>query len=186
MTQEVIALRDIEPGEEIAHSCKYCAHGAAGKILALISVDVPIGKLYDDRREELRKWGFDCKCPLCSGPKQKLQQSDRARERVVEIGGQLQKERIPKEEIRDLVDEFEYLMVNEGLWLQLPAYYEFAARAFMKINEIDEAWRYARKSGEEWLRYGGADHAGRDQMRRLGMDLENWVNLDLGNRQAWE
>lgn len=67
MAQEVVAIRDIEPGEEITHSY------------------APLGNPREYRREAIKAWGFNCTCSLCTAPEAEIKRSDARRYRLHDI-----------------------------------------------------------------------------------------------------
>ncbi|KAI1370211.1 SET domain-containing protein [Hypoxylon crocopeplum] len=152
---EVIAMRDIEAGEEITQSY------------------VPLGLSYEDRKEDLKTWGFTCKCSLCTASKGKRTLSDRHRERLQEIyhglnEGAIGKANLTADMVENLTDKMEALVREEKLEAQLLVYYGVVARAYMRVGELAAARKYVDLCEELWVRYAGEEQdylAGMHQLR---------------------
>ena len=117
----------------------------------------------EERRSRLRRWGFECQCSLCAGPKEALEASDRRRSEIAdlkeEVVSVLQKGRfyraikITKDIIR--------LMETEGLTPLLSTQYDTIGRIYWAINDKVNAEVYARKRVDMLVKFGFAE-AGRE------------------------
>lgn len=63
----IVALKDIEPGEEITITY------------------VPMGQTREERRAGLLKWGFNCNCSLCTASKAEVAASDYRRKKIKQL-----------------------------------------------------------------------------------------------------
>ncbi|OTA98384.1 hypothetical protein M426DRAFT_34383, partial [Hypoxylon sp. CI-4A] len=159
LTVEVIAMRDIEAGEEITQSY------------------VPLGLSYEERQEDLENWGFTCTCSLCSASKSKRDSSDQHRERLQVIYHELNegatgKTNITAAAIDELKSEMESLVQEEQLEAQLLVHYGAVARAYMRAGELASARRYVRFCEELWMRYAGEEDDYLEGMRQLRHELK--------------
>jgi len=172
MAQEVIALRDIEAGEEISHSCKCCPALASDRQADLRPKDTSLGLTYMLRRRALEGWGFDCTCELCTADPKDIEQSDSRRHRLAQIHEELEQYSLGETYVDDRVEELTYLIEKESMWPLFTEYYTVAARAYLGVRRPDKARRYARIADEAWHAYGGENHDGVDDMRQLWRDIE--------------
>ncbi|KAI1409834.1 SET domain-containing protein [Hypoxylon sp. FL1857] len=155
LTVEVIAMRDIEIGEEITQSY------------------VPLGLSYEDRKEDLKNWGFSCSCSLCTSTKSDRAASDKHRARLQHIYHELNegatgKAELTADTIYGLVDEMESLVREEKLEAQLLVHYGAVARAYMRIGQLEAARKYVELCEDLWVRYAGEEEdylAGMHQLR---------------------
>ncbi|KAB5572149.1 hypothetical protein GE09DRAFT_1282611 [Coniochaeta sp. 2T2.1] len=154
LAMEVVAFRDIEPGEEITHSY------------------TPLGLTQTERQDVLKEWGFTCQCPLCSSSRRAIQQSDRRRNRIRTIRARLESaddgggggSLTGDEEVDGLAAELLRLVAEEGLEPQLVV-------AYMEVWNFEKAREYARMCEEAWVRYGGVEHDNVEGVRLLWRDL---------------
>ncbi|XXH02240.1 hypothetical protein Hte_008608 [Hypoxylon texense] len=152
---EVIAMRDIEVGEEITQSY------------------VPLGLSYKDRKQGLKNWNFTCTCSLCASSKSQRAASDKRRERLLDIYHELNdgatgKANITESTVRELAQEMESLIHEEKLEAQQLVYYGVVARAYMRVGELVGARKYVELCEDLWVRYAGDDLdylAGMHQLR---------------------
>ncbi|KAK4222082.1 hypothetical protein QBC38DRAFT_427935 [Podospora fimiseda] len=156
LATEVISLRTIQPGEEIAHSY------------------VPLGYVHKERKAVLRQWGFQCRCALCSAPPAERQLADSRRERILDIHQILSKASdLPStRRVDELVKEAITLIELEELEPQFVEYYAQFAKAYLMINELKKAREYVKTADEMWLFYGGEEHENLEGMRELWGMLE--------------
>ncbi|KAJ9138250.1 SET domain-containing protein [Coniochaeta hoffmannii] len=156
LAMEVVAIRDIEPGEEITHS-----------------YDI-LGRNYKDRQEALKGgWGFTCRCPLCSSSRKTIQQSDWRRDRIREIRRILEtQDDLTGDLVDKLASEMLRVISEEQLEVQLVLYYEIIARAYMVVFDLGKARAYAKMAEDAWIRYGGLDHDNVEGMQQLWRDLD--------------
>ncbi|KAI1138320.1 SET domain-containing protein [Hypoxylon sp. FL0543] len=126
----VVALKDIEPGEEI--SITY----------------VPMGKTREERRAGLSKWGFNCTCSLCTGSKAEIAASDYRREKIKELRQEVMKavEAWDGTKAVKLTHEILELMRAEDLAPLYASQYEIMARLYWKARDTNTATKYAQKS----------------------------------------
>ncbi|OTA96847.1 hypothetical protein M434DRAFT_49351, partial [Hypoxylon sp. CO27-5] len=144
LTVEVIAMRDIETGEEITQSY------------------VPLGLSYEDRKEDLKNWGFSCACSLCTASKSERSASDKRRARLQHIYHELNegatgKAELTADTIYGLADEMESLVREEKLEAQLLVHYGAVARAYMRAGKLEEARKYVELCEDLWVRYAGEE-----------------------------
>ncbi|TLS30812.1 hypothetical protein PpBr36_03896 [Pyricularia pennisetigena] len=168
MAQEVVALRDIEQGEELTHSCKE-SPPLHKQVTALTTTqDVTLGGSRSQRREELEAWGFECRCALCSAPPQEVEVSDKRREKLNDLGIKLRlaKDLRPKSVAR-LVDEMGALIEQEQLYPQAVVYYTLAARAFLAAGDRARARDFVRLAEEAWVLFQGEQHENAEGIQQL-------------------
>ncbi|CAK7234580.1 hypothetical protein SBRCBS47491_008995 [Sporothrix bragantina] len=159
MTHEVVAFREISIGEEFTHSY------------------LPLGLPLKDRQESIRRWGFTCHCSLCMAPKKVAFSSDIRRTRLVEIYTTLEDEAyeglLTRDKIEALVSEMMLLINGEDLVPQLCEYYAMIARAYLSIEEFEDARYYAQQSEEYWIRYGTEEHDNIEGVRALWKQIDD-------------
>ncbi|KAK3305864.1 uncharacterized protein B0T15DRAFT_533659 [Chaetomium strumarium] len=155
MAMEVVALRDIRPGEEIAHSY------------------APLGYTYAERKAVLQAWGFRCTCALCSAPREERELSDSRRERILEIHQTLgQASGLRDRRVDELVLEATRLVELEELHPQLVEYYQQFAKAYLMTGNLRRAREFIAEADKMWQLYGGEEHENVDGMRELWRILE--------------
>ncbi|KAI1803969.1 SET domain-containing protein [Daldinia bambusicola] len=172
LTVEVIAMRDIEPGDEIVQSY------------------VPLGLSYEERNEGLKNWGFACTCSLCASSKKQRAASDKNRARLHDIYHELNdsaagKSNLTTNVIEEFVAELESLVATEKLEAQLLVHYSVVARAYMRLGELDLAKRYVELCENLWIQYAGEEEdyiAGMHQLRHEFNEREKKATID-GRRQ---
>ncbi|KAI2601831.1 SET domain-containing protein [Hypoxylon sp. NC1633] len=155
---EVIAIRDIEEGEEITQSY------------------VPLGLSYEDRREDLQNWNFVCTCPLCAASGAQRARSNERRERLQQIYFELHegvsgKIDLAADAVDELTGEMESLVAEEKLETQLLVYYGLVARAYMRAGQLAGARRYVDLCEDLWIRYAGGEEDYLAGMRQLRHEL---------------
>ncbi|KAH6847241.1 hypothetical protein B0I37DRAFT_341273 [Chaetomium sp. MPI-CAGE-AT-0009] len=161
IAMEVVALREIQPGQEVAHSY------------------APLGYTYEQRKAILQAWGFQCRCALCSGSLEVRNASDRRRERLLEIHQTLsQAERLGGKRVGQLVAEAMGLIEQEELRPQLVEYYQQFAKAYLMVNDLRRARAFVTETDKMWTLYGGEQHENIDGMREL------WQTLEEAERDA--
>ncbi|KAK4250070.1 hypothetical protein C7999DRAFT_38993 [Corynascus novoguineensis] len=155
MAMEVVALRDIRPGEEIVHSY------------------APLGYTYEERKAVLQAWGFQCRCALCSASIEERNLSDRRRERLLEIHHILgQADLLGSKRVGALIIEAMGLIDQEELHPQLVEYYQQFAKAYMALSDLKRARAFVTETDKMWSLYGGEEHENLDGMRDLWRALE--------------
>ncbi|KAI2615974.1 hypothetical protein GGR54DRAFT_610661 [Hypoxylon sp. NC1633] len=126
----IVALKDIEAGEEI--SITY----------------VPMGKTREERQAALQKWGFNCTCALCTASKAEIAASDYRREKIKAM----RQEVLEAVEAWDgtkavrLTHEVLELMRAEDLAPLYASQYEIMARLYWKARDTKTGTRYAQMS----------------------------------------
>ncbi|KAI0827489.1 SET domain-containing protein [Hypoxylon sp. FL0890] len=126
----IVALKDIEPGEEI--SITY----------------VPMGKTREERRAGLLKWGFNCTCSLCTGSKAEVAASDYRREKIKELRQEVMKavEAWDGTKAVKLTHEVLELMRAEELAPLYASQFEIMARLYWKAKDTKTGTKYAKMS----------------------------------------
>ncbi|GAB1317486.1 SET domain-containing protein 5 [Madurella fahalii] len=155
MAMEVVALRDIPAGEEIAHSY------------------APLGYTFEERKAVLQAWGFRCRCALCSAAPAERHLSDSRRERLLELHRTLgQASGLSNQRVDELVLEATMIIQQENLEPQLVEYYQQFARAYMMTNNLKRAREMVTLADQLWLLYGGEEHENVEGLRELWNALE--------------
>ncbi|KAF9876117.1 A/G-specific adenine glycosylase [Colletotrichum karsti] len=114
---EVVAYRDILPGEELSISYS------------------PLNMDYKDRQQTLAEWGFKCNCSLCSSP-DAVAASDANRERIQQIVSMLNQPVFQNPGLmKQLGEEMEGIIEKEKLRAQLGDFYDMFARAYVRMGE---------------------------------------------------
>lgn len=142
--------------------------------LSLLSTtDAPLGRPYEERKMILKQWGFACSCALCSLPADERAYSDDRRNRIWEVYMDLANSAslLGRKVVDERVDELMYLVEREDLWPQLVEYYQVVARAYAALGDLDDARDYAERAEATWIEYGGVDHDGVEDIRRLWGEL---------------
>ncbi|KAB5585560.1 hypothetical protein GE09DRAFT_1071108 [Coniochaeta sp. 2T2.1] len=142
LSMSAVALRDIEPGEEVTISY------------------AEFGTTYGQRQHALlHTWGFRCTCELCTSSSEVLVTSDKRRGRIGEI----------REEIVELVRERRFgraiemseemieLVLREELVAHLGEHYEVLTRLYYAVRDREGTERYARLAIGELEKYGGEE-----------------------------
>ncbi|KAL1865942.1 hypothetical protein VTK73DRAFT_4948 [Phialemonium thermophilum] len=172
LTMEIVAMRDINRGEEITFSY------------------APLGLVYEARKSTLREWGFDCKCPLCSSSRRDLAASDRRRLRVDDLHDALLRgSSLTGRQIEALAEELVRLVEEEAMWPKLAVYYEVIARAYLdaaaalaekdpgdggrrRRELLEAAERHVELCEGTWKQYaGGFEHENVEGVAKLWKDL---------------
>ncbi|KAI1806354.1 SET domain-containing protein [Daldinia bambusicola] len=126
----VVALKDIDPGEEITITY------------------VPLGNTKDERREALQKWGFECTCSLCTASKTEVAASDYRRAKIKALRREVMKavEAWDGSKAVKLTHEILELMKSEDLAPLYSSQYEIMARLYWKAKDKKTATKYAQMS----------------------------------------
>ncbi|KAK1992041.1 hypothetical protein LX36DRAFT_645412 [Colletotrichum falcatum] len=137
---EVVAYKDILPGEELSISYSM------------------LNMLYKDRKRSLREWGFDCACALCSSPTA-VAASDARRARLQAVLAALEGPEASSSPpaVAELADELGRLAAREGLEAQAGEFYGTVARAYARAGEAGAARRYAAAAADRLERFAGYD-----------------------------
>ncbi|KAI1137549.1 SET domain-containing protein [Hypoxylon sp. FL0543] len=183
---EVIAMRDIEIGEEITQSCKTPLMPTDfSEPNNTATPDVPLGLSYEDRKEDLKSWGFNCTCSLCTASKSERAASDKRRARLQHIYHELNEAAVGRAEltadtIYGLAHEMESLVREEKLEAQLLVHYGAVARAYMRVGKLDAARKYVEMCEDLWMRYAGEEEdylVGMHQLRHELTEREKKANV---------
>ncbi|KAM7206065.1 hypothetical protein V8F20_002847 [Naviculisporaceae sp. PSN 640] len=135
LAMEVVALRDIHPGEEIAHSY----------------LDPSIELTSYERRNRLSSgWDFTCQCSLCSSGKAKLQASNRRRREISRTKESLNNVKGDPGKILEHAQTLLKLYNEEGMILPKAYYHALAAHACMYLGNNRQALRYSREAKLLW------------------------------------
>ncbi|KAI1418777.1 hypothetical protein F5Y12DRAFT_789601 [Xylaria sp. FL1777] len=143
---KVVAFRDIEMGEEITISY------------------IPMNYVKEKRQRDLRRWGFECKCSLCTASKTEIAASDYRREKIAS----LQEDIIRAIGALDgttavrAVYEILALVEAEDIPSMVAAQYEILARLFWKAGDTETAIRYAQQSLDTLMDLGYIDYRADD------------------------
>ncbi|KAK4192385.1 hypothetical protein QBC35DRAFT_459557 [Podospora australis] len=126
----VAAAKDIKQGEEITISY------------------ITLGKPSEERKKNLKQWGFECSCDLCTASPAEVQASDNRRKKIEELrdyairafqaGKPYQALRLTRQVIN--------LLASEELFPMYSEQYENMARIFWVLNDMKNAEKYARMS----------------------------------------
>ncbi|KAL2158713.1 hypothetical protein VTH06DRAFT_4195 [Thermothelomyces fergusii] len=158
LTMEVVAFRDIEPGEEISMSY------------------VPLEMHMGERREYLKNnWEFDCACSLCRSPQEDIDNTTKWRDKVRSLRETVKNARSEGFQENAIAMAEEWLMVSE--WDKTPPlmaeYHHTLADLYFLKGDMANATMYARMAMDEWLRLGSVDDEQLEQSRLFLRRLEN-------------
>ncbi|KAK4198989.1 hypothetical protein QBC40DRAFT_330059 [Triangularia verruculosa] len=132
---EVVAYKDISPGEELSISY------------------APLNILSTDRSELLKWWGFTCTCALCQNPTA-IKKSDKQRNRIQAL---LEEFDTPSKLTEPKIAEIEELVREEGMEGQMGDLYNIIGNVYAQRGEMKKAKEYGKK-GVVWLSwYAGGD-----------------------------
>jgi hypothetical protein len=136
----VIALRDIQPGEEI-----------------LISyLDSSLEKPYAERQKRLsEQWKFNCTCPVCSGGK--IIESDKRMKEITKAKERLSKSYGRADKIIKYAKELVELYRDEEMWVPLPQWYEVVAYTSNHLGNDAEMREFAELAKKHWTILLGKD-----------------------------
>ncbi|KAI1171980.1 hypothetical protein F4777DRAFT_24389 [Nemania sp. FL0916] len=127
---KVVAFRNIEVGEEISISY------------------IPLNHPREKRQRDLRRWGFECKCSLCSASKTEIAASDYRREKIASLQEDVMKAISELDGSTAIRSSYEILALvkAEDIPTMVASQYEVIARLFWKAGEIETATKYAQQS----------------------------------------
>ncbi|XXH02615.1 hypothetical protein Hte_008994 [Hypoxylon texense] len=166
---EVVAYRDIKPGEELTFSCEYFPPVRRGLVL-MANSDTPLNLLSEQRQSLIREWGFNCTCSLCSSPNESAA-SDRRRGRIQDLLGELDRPEIRNHAaVEKRVSEILDLCQKEAMAAQVGDFYTIVADVYSSMGDLDSARRYGELALRELKHFAGYDH---DRTRSAIMFLEN-------------
>ena len=164
---DVIAYRDIKPGEEIFLSY------------------APLNILSDDRADLiLGTWGFQCKCALCEDQTAQ-HKSDSRRRQIDRI---LEEMSMPEvrtlQLVNDLEDELEELLDEEGLDAQRGDLYGIISRAHSELGDLKGALKVAEKGAGLQEHYKGWDDFRTWQAKRFVEWLKMRIRMKAAQKKA--
>ncbi|KAI3322411.1 SET domain-containing protein [Xylariaceae sp. AK1471] len=151
ITITAVAARDIYPGEELG--------------VSYVDIFLPS----KERKERTRKWGFECMCALCQGPKNETVASDKRLRRIEQIKSDLNNFKDIKV-TAETGAEYTALYEEEGLHAHLGSAYTRAALNFALFGDEERAQIYARRAAEELSIEKGPESGDARAMRRLAED----------------
>ncbi|KAL7621667.1 hypothetical protein AAE478_008994 [Parahypoxylon ruwenzoriense] len=146
--------------------------------------NVPLGLSYQERKEDLKNWGFSCTCSLCSASKSQRTISDQNRDRLQDIYHELNesatgKANLTTDAVTELAREMEALVREEGLQAQLIVHYGAVARAYMRVSDLEAARKYVDLCEDLWRRYAGEEPDYLAGMYQLRHELRERENKDV-------
>ena len=138
---EVIALRDIHPGEEILNSY----------------LDPSAAFTSQERRTMIKEeWNFSCACPICVGDK--AVESDERREQIVNARGWIEAAGADAEKLLGHVKTLLRLYEEEEMIMPKAESYWLAALASNALGQEKQALEYAASARKYWTIIFGEDH----------------------------
>ncbi|KAI1109858.1 hypothetical protein F5Y14DRAFT_455603 [Nemania sp. NC0429] len=143
---KVVAFRDIEIGEEITISY------------------IPLNHPREKRQRDLRRWGFECSCSLCTASKADIAASDYRREKIASLQNDVLKSisELDGASAVRAVYEILALVEAEDIPTMVASQYEVLARLFWKAGETESATQYAQKSLDTLIDHGYIDYRADD------------------------
>ncbi|CAP67179.1 uncharacterized protein PODANS_1_21930 [Podospora anserina S mat+] len=152
LIMEIVAYKDISPGEELSISY------------------APLNILSADRSELLKWWGFTCTCALCQNPTA-IKKSDKQRNRIQAL---LEEFDTPSRLTEEKIAEIEQLVREEGMEGQMGDLYNIIGNVYAQRGEIERAKEYGKK-GVVWLKqYAGADSERTEMAKGFVKRLEDF------------
>ncbi|KAI1761497.1 SET domain-containing protein [Hypoxylon sp. FL1150] len=137
---EVVAYRDIEPGEELTFSY------------------LPLNLLSEQRQSLIQEWGFNCTCSLCSS-KEESAASDRRRGRIQDLLAELDLPEVRNHAaIENRVAEILDLCEKEGMAAQVGDFYTIVADVYSTLGDLSRARRYGELALKELKYFASYDH----------------------------
>ncbi|KAI1779204.1 SET domain-containing protein [Hypoxylon cercidicola] len=149
---EVVAYRDIEPGEELTFSY------------------TPLNLLSEQRQDLIQEWGFNCSCSLCSSPDES-KASDHRRGRIQDLLGELDRPEVRNHAaVQERVNEILDLCEKEALAAQVGDFYTIVAEVYSSMGDVDLARKYGELALKELKHFAGYDH---ERTRTATLFLKN-------------
>lgn len=153
LTQTVLALRSIPPGEELTISY------------------IPQLQPRTERQALLHKsWGFHCDCSLCSAPSSLAAASDSRIQRANELKAELLDYTSVSKASPGMAELLVSLYEQEQLWGPTYEAYQLAMAEFNGVGDVWRAEKYGRLALEAAMVYRGSDHM---DVKALEVFLEN-------------
>ncbi|KAI4864384.1 SET domain-containing protein [Hypoxylon rubiginosum] len=148
---EVVAYRDIEPGEELTFSY------------------TPLNLMSEQRQSLIREWGFNCTCSLCASTHESAA-SDRRRGRIQDLLGELDRPEIRNHAaVEKRVSEILDLCEKEAMAAQVGDFYTIVAEVYSSMGDMNSARKYGELALKELKHFAGYDH---DRTRSATMFLK--------------
>ncbi|KAI1435187.1 SET domain-containing protein [Xylaria sp. CBS 124048] len=151
MTMTAVAVRDIQPGEELT--------------VSYVDVFLPSKA----RKERIRNWGFECACSLCQATKEETIASDERLRRIRQLASDLSNFKNVTR-TGDMGAEYVALHEEEGLSAQLGSAYTRAALNFALFGDEEQTRIYALKAAEQLSIEKGPESEDAHTMRNLAAD----------------
>ncbi|KAK0710723.1 hypothetical protein B0H67DRAFT_263977 [Lasiosphaeris hirsuta] len=140
MTFEAVAYVDINPGEELTISY------------------LPLNLLSEDRKSSIKKWHFNCTCPVCSSGAE-MEQSDINKLRIQGILDELRlKDNRTHAGVGALVDELMAILDTERLQVQTGNFASILAGVYFQMEDLAKARGYAKQAVDNHMYYIGHDN----------------------------
>jgi len=145
-----------------------------------VTVDTPLNLLSKDRRQLLRRWGFDCACALCSAHHHVVETSDRNRQRVQDILEELDhadtRAALAQSDDNSIVavrlSEIEAIMQEEGIEAQAGDVDSIAAELFLGAGGLGKARTFAQEAVRRLRMFAGADSERTEQAEEFLQRLD--------------
>ncbi len=99
---------------------------------------------YAYRNKGLANWGFNCTCSMCTASVLERDESDRRRERLVEIYNSMNDEETSYDKLVELTKEFVGIVAKEGLIPKVGEYYQIFMRIYYGYGDTESAYKYAK------------------------------------------
>jgi hypothetical protein len=109
-------------------------------------LDIPMGQVFNDRQAALKRWGFRCRCDMCTALDEQIVETDARRVRISKLREEVldalteKRVRLAIRYTNELID----LLKQEDLPTLLTEPYEILARVYLAANDRVTAERYAR------------------------------------------
>ncbi|KAI0011288.1 SET domain-containing protein [Xylariaceae sp. FL0662B] len=159
LAMEVVAYRDIEPGEELTFSY------------------TPLNLPSKERQDLIREWGFNCTCSLCTSPND-LAVSDHQRDRIQDILAELDSPTTRnRSAVQKRVVEIVDLCKKEGMTAQIGDFYTIIMDIYSSMGDLDMAKRYGLLALEELRHYAGHDHERTEKALAMLEDLNKRLDI---------
>ncbi|KAK1760039.1 N-lysine methyltransferase SMYD2 [Echria macrotheca] len=149
LAMEVVAHRDIQPGEEITISY------------------IPLNMQSQQRLQKIQSWGFNCSCSFCADER-KLAESDRRRDGIEAIiHGLRQPINMSREIVSLAITRLEEMAEEEGLSSQMGDILYLVADACLSADNFQLAREVGEKALKIQKRYAGVDNERSYDVMRL-------------------
>jgi hypothetical protein len=172
---EVVAHRDIQPGEEITINCEHALCGPQGAGVPDFDIDAFLGMPHHVRRQFLlENWGFNCTCSLCRSSAEDISASDARRLKIVQLREDIDRSKARKqyEKAAEFTNELLELYELEGLAPLMPEFYEVLSELYVEMGDLDAASRYGQMALDGWLEFKSVDNQQVESARRFLQELD--------------